>query len=250
MMRMGKYRHIQEFTLGFCDVDFKDEIKPSTVLAYLEEVACLSADELGFGYRFLKPKGYAFMVTEIRVKLHKKATLGERIKMSTWPTPPTFVVFGREYEGYDQAGEKVLSASSKWCMIDFATGKILSSKLLVDQDYSTYCTDKAIQTSSKIAKFPMEEGEKRFEICISNSEYDHNMHVNNTKYIDYCFNCFSVQELSTLSVEEFAIAYVKQCYEGEKLSFYRKKDGEKYLICGFNQTGALVVRAEVTFAKG
>ena len=35
------------------------------VLAYLEEVACSSADELGFGYAFVKPRGYAFMVTNI-----------------------------------------------------------------------------------------------------------------------------------------------------------------------------------------
>ena len=41
---------MKTFKIKNCDVDFKDELKMSAVLSYLEEVACLSADELGFGY--------------------------------------------------------------------------------------------------------------------------------------------------------------------------------------------------------
>ena len=45
---MELYEHIKTFDVKYCDTDFKDELKPSAVLAYLEEVACSSADELGF----------------------------------------------------------------------------------------------------------------------------------------------------------------------------------------------------------
>ena len=46
---MEKYQHNQTFKIKYCDVDFKDELKPSVALALMEEVACSSADELGFG---------------------------------------------------------------------------------------------------------------------------------------------------------------------------------------------------------
>ena len=68
---MELYEHKQQFTIKYCDVDFKDEIKTSTVLALMEEVACSSADELGFGYAYVKPRGYAFMVCNICCEFFK-----------------------------------------------------------------------------------------------------------------------------------------------------------------------------------
>ena len=78
---MKPYQHIKDFTIKYCDVDFKDEMKVSTALAYLEEVACSSADELGFGYEFVKPRGYAFMVTNICCEFLKPVPLGETIRI-------------------------------------------------------------------------------------------------------------------------------------------------------------------------
>ena len=62
---MKKYHYKQSFNVRYCDVDFRDELKPSSVLAYLEEAACYSADALGFGYQYIKPKNLAFMVTNV-----------------------------------------------------------------------------------------------------------------------------------------------------------------------------------------
>ena len=245
---MEKYTHARIFDVGFCDVDFKDQLKPSEYLARFEEVACTSADELGFGYEFLKPTGYAFMVTEIRCEIIRPVELGEKMEVVTWPNPPSFGTFGREYIVQNPKTKALKAkATSKWCMIDMKSGKILSSKLLDGQDYSTYNTDKALVVEGKIPKMSIDEGEEKFSLKIANSEYDHNMHVNNTKYADYCFNCFSVAELSTKRLKAFALAYVKQCKEGETLSFRRKDEEGKSLVCGFNEAGEIVVRSEITF---
>ena len=76
------------------------------------------------------------------------------------------------------------------------------------------------------------------------------MHVNNTRYADYCFNCFSVQELSNRKLKKFMISYVKQCKEGETLRFYRQngEDGG-YLIQGINDKDEIVVQASIFFEE-
>jgi acyl-ACP thioesterase len=102
----------------------------------------------------------------------------------------------------------------------------------------------------KIPAFKMEEGELRFSLKIANSEYDHNMHVNNTRYADYCLNCFTVAELSERRVKKFSISYLKQCREDETLSFYRKKTEDNgYLAHGFNEAGELVVQSLIYFEE-
>ena len=247
---MKVYEHIKQFQIKYCDVDFKDELKPSVALSLMEEVACSSADELGFGYAYVKPKGYAFMVTNICAAFVRPIGLGETVSVKTWPLPPSYVTFGREYRFEDGAGNALLNASSRWCLVDMATGKLLQSKMIDNQDYSTYNTSKVLENVQwKIPAFKPEEGELRFSLKIANSEYDHNMHVNNTRYADYCFNCFTIAELADKKLKRFSISYVRQCKEGETLRFYLKRaeDGS-FLAHGFNESGENVVQSHIVFA--
>ena len=248
---MKLYEHIKEFNVKYCEVDFKDELKVSTALAYLEEVACSSADELGFGYAFVKPRGYAFMVTNICCEFIKPVLLGENILVKTWPLPPSHVIFGREYQICAESGETLVNASSRWCLIDMSEGKILPSKVIENQDYSTYNTTKVFENVKwKIPAFTPEEGELKFTITIANSEYDHNMHVNSTRYPDYCLNCFSGAELAVKRLKGFSISYVKQSKEGDTLKFYRKKgENGEYFVHGFNELGEVVVQSKITFEE-
>ena len=246
---MEKYQYKQPFNVRYCDVDFCDELKPSTALAYLEEAACYSAEELGFGYSYIKPKGLAFMVTNVCCEFLRPVRLFEKnVHVRTWPLPPTYATFGREYR-LCVGDEVTMNASSRWCLVDIAEGKIVSSKMIENQDYSTYNTDRALQVDRwKIPSFKAEEGELRFSIKIANSEYDHNMHVNNTRYADYCFNVFTLGELCEFTLKYFSIAYIKQCKEGDELSFYRKQTGgNTYLVLGINQNGETVIQSEIRF---
>lgn len=251
IIAMKKYMHAKEFQVKYCEADFKDELKTSVALSYMEEVACSSADELGFGYAFVKPRGYAFVVSNLFVQCARPVKLGEIVKVSTWPTIPTHVVFGREYVFTDDKDLPVIQASSRWCLIDFSTGKILPSKTVENQDYSTYNTDKAVENPIwKIPAFAVENEPVSFMMTVHNSEYDHNMHVNNTRYADYCLNCFSLEELKNRYVSRFSIAYKKQCKEGDVLRFYRKEMCvNEYSIQGVNAVGDIVVQALVTFAE-
>lgn len=248
---MKPYQHIQDFTIKYCDVDFKDELKVSSALAYLQEVACSSADELGFGYEYVKPRGYAFMVTNICCEFYKPVPLEETVRIKTWPNPPSHVIFGREYQICSLSDEVYANASSRWCLIDVQTGKLLQSKVIDNQDYTAYNTAKALENVRwKIPAFKEEEGELRFVMTVANSEYDHNMHVNNTRYADYCFNCFSIEELSHKHLKSFSISYVKQCKEGQVLRFYRKRQEDgSYLTQGFNENGEIVTQARIEFEE-
>ena len=246
---MEKYKYVEEFKAKYCDVDFKDELKPSAYLAFFEEVACASADELGFGYEYLKPLNYGFIVSGVRCKFYTPVRIGQKFRVETWPNPPSYAAFERQYRVRSKDGETLADASSRWAMVDWSNGRLLSSKVLTNQDYSTYNPDRTIENVCwKIPKFAKEEGELRFQITVANSEYDHYYHVNNTRYADYCFNCFTVAELSARPVGEFAITYVKQCHENDVLSFYRKEmENGAYLIEGLNQLDEIVVSCFVQF---
>ena len=247
---MVLYEHKKDFTIKYCDSDFKDEMKLSVALALMEEVACSSADELGFGYAYVKPRGYAFMVTNVCMEFFKPVALGDIVQVKTWPLPPTRATFGREYQ-FLLGDEVVINASSRWCLVDVQAGKLLPSKMIDNQDYSTYNTTRLMENVGwKIPAFAKEEGQLCYEMTVANSEYDHNMHVNNTRYADYCLNCFTIAELSVKKMRKFSITYAKQCKEGDKLRFYRKRTEEGvYLVQGFNTENETVVQSLICFEE-
>jgi len=247
---MHKNVYAKQFEIKYCDCDFKDELKLSSALAYLEEVACASADSLGFGYSYVKAKDLAFIISSVCCEFYKPIHLGEKPEFVTWPLPPSFAVFGREYEIRDVETKSLLgAATSRWCLIDRKAGKIVSSKAIEGQDYSSYKTDRALAWNQwKILPFDLSDGTLGYSLRIANSEYDHNMHVNNTRYADYCLNCFSLSELSSLKLKRFQISYLKQCYEGDELRFYRKETSDReYTVLGVNQKEDTVVVARFNF---
>lgn len=245
-----KYVHEREFYAKYSDVDFKDELKPSALLTYLQEVSCTSADELGFGYEVIKPKNLGFITCNTFVKMYKPIGI-EKFSVSTWPTPPRHVIFERQYAVKNSKGEIAATALSRWCLVDMSSFAMLPASRLEDQDYSTYNTDKVCEVSSwKVEPFNPSSSEKKYSIKIGNSEYDHYMHVNNTRYADYMFNCFSTDELKENQIKSFQINYVKQTHEGDTLSYYLTKEAEgAFAVYGVNEAGETVTAGKICFEE-
>ena len=248
---MKPYQFNRTFTVQYRDVDFNERIKISSLLALMGDAAGASADELGFGSSYVKPKGYTFMIANTYLECEKPIKVGQTVCLKTWPLPPSRAIFNREYIFLDEQETPLVKATSRWCLVDVENGKIIPSKAIENQDYSTYNTQKVVENVQwKIPAFSLDEGECKFTLTISNSEYDYNMHVNNTRYADYCLNCFSVAQLQAWSIKKFAISYVKQCHEGDVLRFYRKRlDDKSYLVQGVNEQNEIVVQSHVEFQE-
>ena len=56
------YRNIKNYELRYTDVDAYDNLKLSALLSFMEESACRSADELGFGYDDITPHNIGFII--------------------------------------------------------------------------------------------------------------------------------------------------------------------------------------------
>ena len=94
------YRHIDEYHLKYTDVDAFDNLKLSSLLSFLEESACLSADELGFGYDNLAPAHKGFIVVNWYIELFRNIRLGDVLSVHTWPLKPKHLIFLRDFELY------------------------------------------------------------------------------------------------------------------------------------------------------
>ncbi len=236
------YRHIKSYELRYTDVDAYDNLKLSSLLSFVEESACLSADELGFGYEALNKKNLGFIIVNNYIKLKRNIKLGEVITIHTWPLKPRLLIFFRDSEIY-VGNEKVGVVSARWCMINKDTFVIEPWSVFSDKDTIEYNTERSVNFSSW--KIPEISGGKIvYSKRMAYSDYDHNYHVNNTKYADFLMDAFSVDELYGKYPESVQITYVKQCKENEVLDIIRK-DLDGYILTEGREDGELRVQMRI-----
>ena len=225
------YRHKKIYELRYTDVDAYDVLKPSSLLSFLEESACLSADELGFGYDAVAPKNMGFIIVNWYIEFTRPVRLGEKLEIQTWPLRPKFLIFFRDYEFFVN-GEKVGVATARWCLIDTVNFKVLPPSAFFENGaFDNYNTERCIDF--KAWKIPsLEGGEPVYTKKVTYSDYDHYFHVNNTKYADFLADTFSVEEFKDKYIKKLQVTYVKQCKIGEEIAFTREEKDGAHIVEG------------------
>lgn len=213
------YCNIRKYNLRYTDVDFKDHLKLSSLLSLLEESACASADELGFGYGVLQPKNIGFVILNWHIEIYRAIKLGEDLTVHTWPVKPKRLTVFRDFEFFC-GGEKVGVATSRWCVIDLKNFKIVDPSYAFS-DELTYNENRSVEVLNW--KIPaVNSAECVYSKKVTYSDYDHYNHVNNTKYADFLLDVFSPEELGGKYLSCVDINYQTQCKFGEVLDFYRE----------------------------
>jgi acyl-ACP thioesterase len=212
-------------------VDVYDKAKLSTTLSFLEESACLSADELGFGYDVLAPKNLGFIIVNLYMEFEEDIVLGDTVAVHTWPIKPRHSVFFRDSELYVN-GKKVGASTARWFMIDTSSYTLMpSSAHFKDEEFESYNTERALEFS-KWKIMPQPDAEFIYSKTATYSDCDHYFHVNNTKYADILMDAFTIEELKGKTIKSVQITYVKQCKAGEEIKVYKKLSEDFYYIEG------------------
>lgn len=243
---MSNYCNTTTYHLCYSGFDFRDELKPSALLDLAQEAASSSADELGFGYDAIKPKGYGFIIVNTYCELKRPVTLGETVTVQTWPLPPRHVFFERSYRAL-VGEEEVAAIQSRWCLVDLKSFSLLPPETLGEvHERCPYRSDRATQPASwKIPR--IKEGREVYRMRVGVSHCDHYLHANNAKYADFFFDCFTMDELRTRKVKDFLITYCKQAKPGSELVFLRE-DVENGAICEVRCEGETLTQFLVRFA--
>lgn len=243
---MSEYCNTTSYYLPYSYFDFKDELKPSSLLDLAQEAATASADELGFGYADLKPEGYGFIIVNSYCEFRRPVMLGERITMQTWPLPPRRVFFERHYRAL-VGDEEVAAVASRWCLVGLQNFSLLLPEAMGEaHTRCPYRAEKVVQPPAW--KIPhVKDGKEIYRMRVGVSHCDHYLHANNAKYADFFFDCFTMDELRARKIKAFQITYGKQAKPGCELVLVRE-DTEDGAVCEVRCDGETLTQFRVWFA--
>ena len=239
----------KKYTVQVSDIDFRRQLKLSSLFVYLQDMATEHAYNIGVGRDALQAKyGIIWVLNRTVVEIIRHPVFKEEIIIETWPEQPDKVQFNRNFLVYDKDGSVIAKAFSQWVVIDYNTRRLRRSSI-IEEEFPKVDRERPVDSISGIIK-PIGNLDLSYEKTVGYSDIDINEHLNNAKYIDYIMDCFSIKLHKKYNISSIQIDYLHEALPGETIKLYtdtaRVKDNIVY-IEGINEnTNSTIFRAQIT----
>jgi medium-chain acyl-[acyl-carrier-protein] hydrolase len=204
----------EEFEIKSYHVDFQQYIKPSVLMQFFQEVASNHAATLGAGYDALIARELFWALSRLTVEITRMPHWGETILIETWPCGSEGLFFRRDFIIYDSEKKIIIRAVSGWLLLAVATLRpqrpvVLGLELPVNEgrkSLSYFPERTTVQTERLV-----------FNKRVAYNEIDQNLHVNNTRYLDWATDCFQLDHYQAKRLSAFSLEFLAETHWGDEI---------------------------------
>lgn len=214
------------FRLHSWEVDQKGIARPDILFSFLLDSAWAHANNSEFSYDALREEGQLWVLSRFLAVIDKLPKWDDEITVETW-SKGTDKLFGlRDFTVYSGTGEKVVSATSAWLVIDRKTSRIQRINL-EDSNFPVQLDRHAIET--KLGKIEEREANKTdFEHVVRYTDIDVNKHVNSSRYVAWILDSFPKPVLEEKSLKSLEINFLAEAQLGDRVCVSSVDAGDYY----------------------
>jgi len=210
-------------------------------MEFFQEVASNHAVDLGGGYEALIARGLFWALSRLNVEIARMPHWGEIIKIETWPCGNEGLFFRRDFIVYDKDQHIIVRGVSGWLLVAVST--------LRPQRPSQLGIDLPVNKGKKsLAQFPeriiTHTTQVVFRKTVAYNEIDQNLHVNNTRYLDWATDCFQLKHYEDCKLCDFSLEFLSETHWGDEIELRIGGSAPKSDIEAFDQSsGTLLFKA-------
>lgn len=200
------------------------------MLGILEDIACRHSDEAGFGIMDISVKHLSWMVLAWKVEILKRVIYGTNLKVCTWAKSANKFQTYRDFEVYDEIGELVCIATSKWTLVDIEKNGI--TRITDDIIAHYFPEENNVFENAEVDKL-IEPSlfSHEFSYQIQRRDIDVNQHMHNLNYLDVAYEALPEEVYYTDEYNHFEIMYKKAIKLGDTVKcLYSYTDNAHYII--------------------
>ena len=248
MDKVGKY----EFLAEPFHCDFSQRLFMGHLGNHMLNAADFHSDARGFGMRDLLPMNRSWVLSRLAIEMDEMPVMYTRFTVETWVESAMRYFTNRNFRVVEKQGveEKVLGyGRSIWAMIDTTTRQPCNLMDIRDGELMNWVEKDKVNPMSRLSRVKMsEEAECVRTIDTGYNDVDINGHINSVKYIEHVLDLWSIDWYREHRLRRFDIAYVAECHQGDRLTFYREEsDSNEYCIRICRDGDVEVVRCKVKF---
>ncbi len=214
----------KEYLITSADVDFEGKIRMSALVNFMIQSAWHHAEHLGWGVNDLHANNMAWVLSGIKVELSSYPEWKEKITVETWPKGLNRLFYLRDFLIYNEKKEIIGKATSNWLTIDIDKRRP-RMHLLTNIEEITANNKHAIKEYIPSLKFEG-DADKKTEFIVRYSNIDINQHLTTTGYIDFIFDTFSPEYISSNRPKSLTANFLHEVGFGSHVNMLTKNISE------------------------
>ena len=189
-------------------------IRTYSLMQYLQEIASVHAEQLGFGNDWLHEINGYWVLSNIRVQISIFPKCSDEVTIRTWPSGNTRLIATREFVGKAQDGRELFRAGSEWMVLNRDTNRPKNlSRLNMN---SLAIGPKVIEKEIERLK-PADDYTQVEQVSVPFSSIDLNGHVNNTEYVRWGIDAIKAKFKFDRDIRSLQVTYLAEVFLADKL---------------------------------
>ena len=205
----------ENIEVKYSEVDFKQALKPSYLLNFLQDLASKNAENLGFGYSYTSSKNLGWYLLKYRMEFTNYPKSVKELTLKTEPRGCNKLFAYRDFWIYDK--EILLGKIfSVWSLVDMKTKSLVPAQdALNNPNMAGFEKREDDLAFKKIVPIKKIDIEKFFDIRYD--DIDVNCHVNNCNYIIWALEPLDFNFRSSHKIKNLDIQFKKEVKYGTKI---------------------------------
>ena len=221
--------------------DRTDHLHPWAAIRLCQEVTEYHGNATGIGFQTLKAQNRAWVLTRALYFVERRPRAFEKVDLSTWSRGNDGLFAYRDYLMTTPEGEKLLTGTSYWAIIDYERRRVLR----LSDSMNAYPYENELATPytalNKIVVPDMGDDDVKLKLQARFSMLDHTAHVNNSEYVKWIFDClfeagFDIDRPFCLEID-----YHHETRLGDPVAVKCKQLGDAWFATVSNPAGVGVV---------
>ena len=217
--------------LRSCSCDFKGRWRPSAIMETMQEAGAAHSERLGVGRNALLNMDLAWILVRVQVEMDSYPRIGDTVVTETFPLNPRRGLFPRYYLFRDGSGAELGRAATLWALLNLSTRHMSNPPeiLALMPDNSDLAAPLGLPGPVHEVSGTLET----FDFRPVYTDLDMNLHVNNTRYLDWCCNALGVDTFRENCLRTFAVNYDQEVLPGQEVHSELRRLGDDFSYCSF-----------------
>ena len=143
-----------EYTVKLSEIDKNNKVTNKAILSYLEDIGGKHSNIAGYGILDIPKTHLTWLLLEWKMQVIRRPNYDEKIKVITWSKDTVKCYAYRDFKIYDEQGNVIVLATSKWVLVDTQNERIVMIEPELLEKYKPELDKSAFEESDKKKDFP------------------------------------------------------------------------------------------------
>ncbi len=219
----------EKFKIRTYETGQKKEATVAHLLKLMHEAAMQNVIDLKVSVWDLEKAQISWVLRQMQFKVQRLPQLGESITIETNPAGFHRLFTYRDYRVFDEQGQLIAQAASKWLLMDTQNRKFAPiPKDFIDRFKMPDPSECLPRPDTKLPVWRNTNRQMQFRVAWH--ELDFNGHLNNVVYLNWMLEALDPQILRQGQLQQFDIIYRAEAqWQDEVLAEVQKLDDHRFL---------------------